>query len=117
MPSRATWNGSGRSAWPDEAGLGSRAATSHPGLSAPYLEAAGGRAVKDCHINIFFSEEDGGYVADIPDLRACSAIGSSPEEALRELQVAKNAWLESAKAAGKPILPARYRPVADQQAS
>ncbi len=73
--------------------------------------------MKDYHINIFFSEEDGGSVADIPDLRACSAIGSSPEEALRELQIAKNTWLESAKAAGKPMPPARYRPVVYQQAS
>lgn len=29
--------------------------------------------MKDYHINIFFSEEDGGYIADIPDLEACSA--------------------------------------------
>ena len=73
--------------------------------------------MRDYHINIFFSEEDGGYVADIPDLRACSAIGATPEEALRELQIAKDAWLEAARAAGKPIPPARYRPVVYQQAS
>jgi len=40
--------------------------------------------VKDYHINIFYSEEDGGYIADIPDLEACSAFGTTAEEALTE---------------------------------
>ena len=26
--------------------------------------------MSDYHINIFYSEEDGGYIADIPDLEA-----------------------------------------------
>ncbi len=47
--------------------------------------------MKDYHINIFWSEEDGGYIADIPDLEACSAFGATPEEALREVQFAKAA--------------------------
>ena len=34
--------------------------------------------MKDCHINIFWSDEDGGYIADIPDLEACSAFGATP---------------------------------------
>lgn len=67
--------------------------------------------MKDYHINIFYSEADEGYIADIPDLEACSAFGSSPEEALRELEIAKRAWLDAAKQAGKPIPKASYRPV------
>jgi predicted RNase H-like HicB family nuclease len=66
--------------------------------------------VSDYHINVFFSEEDGGYVADIPDLDACSAFGSSPEEALAEVEKAKDAWLAAATEAGKPIPAPRYRP-------
>ena len=66
--------------------------------------------MKDYHINIFYSEEDEGYIADIPDLAACSAYGATPEEALREVSVAKQAWLESARAEGKPIPEPRYRP-------
>ncbi len=31
--------------------------------------------MSDYHINIFYSEEDGGYIADIPDLDSCSAFG------------------------------------------
>jgi predicted RNase H-like HicB family nuclease len=65
----------------------------------------------DYHINIFYSEEDGGYIADIPDLEACSAFGDTPEEALAELEVAKKAWLGAARRAGKPIPQPRYRPV------
>ncbi len=67
--------------------------------------------MKDYHINIFYSEEDEGYIADIPDLEACSAFGETPAEALAELERAKAAWLEAARAEGKTIPPPRYRPV------
>ena len=67
--------------------------------------------MRDYHINIFFSEDDGGYIADIPDLEACSAFGDTPDEALREVQKAKSLWIEAAKTEGKPIPPAKYRPV------
>ena len=60
---------------------------------------------------IFYNEEDGGYIADIPDLDSCSAFGETPEQALKELEIAKKAWLEAARQAGKPIPPPRYRPV------
>jgi predicted RNase H-like HicB family nuclease len=66
--------------------------------------------MKDYHINIFFSEEDRGYIADIPDLEACSAFGGSPAEALAEVEVAKAAWLAAARTEGKPIPEPRYRP-------
>jgi len=65
----------------------------------------------DYHINIFYSEEDGGYIADIPDLEYCSAFGETPEQALAEVGQAKRLWLEAAHAAGKPIPPPRYRPL------
>ena len=64
----------------------------------------------DYHINIFYSDDDGGYIADIPDLDSCSAFGQTPEEALAEVKKAKEAWLEAARSAGKPIPPPRYRP-------
>ena len=64
----------------------------------------------DYHINVFYSEDDGGYIADVPDLKSCSAFGESPEEALREVLVAKKAWLSAAKKRRKPVPPPRYRP-------
>jgi predicted RNase H-like HicB family nuclease len=66
--------------------------------------------VTDYHINVFYSDEDGGYIADIPDLDACSAFGATPEEALAEVEKAKDAWLAAAHDAGKPIPEPRYRP-------
>ena len=66
--------------------------------------------MKEYHINIFYSEEDGGYIADIPDLDSCSAFGATPEDALREVERAKAVWIEAAKEADKPIPPPRYRP-------
>jgi len=67
--------------------------------------------MKDYHINIFYSEEDGGYIADVPDLGACSAFGETPAQALAEVELAKAAWLAAARAEGKPIPVPRYRPV------
>lgn len=70
----------------------------------------------DYHINIFYSNEDGGYIADIPDLEACSAFGGTPAEALAELEQAKEAWLEVARETGKSIPAPRYRPAIYQVA-
>lgn len=64
--------------------------------------------MKDYHINIFCSEDDAGYIADIPDLEACSAFGETPEAALNEVQIAKEAWIEAARAEGKPIPRPKY---------
>jgi predicted RNase H-like HicB family nuclease len=66
--------------------------------------------VSDYHINIFYSEEDAAYVADIPDLEACSALGATPEQALTEVERAKQLWLDTARSSGKPVPPPRYRP-------
>ena len=73
--------------------------------------------MKDYHINIFYSEEDGGYIADIPDLPYCSAYGDTPEEALKEILIAKEAWLESARSTHKPVPTPRCRPAIYQAAS
>jgi predicted RNase H-like HicB family nuclease len=73
--------------------------------------------MKAYHINIFYSEEDGGYIADIPDLRCCSAFGETEEEALREVLDAKQAWLEVAKVEVKPVPEPKYRPAIYQTAS
>ena len=66
--------------------------------------------MKDYHISIFYSEEDGEYIADIPDLKYCSASGDTPAEALQEVLIAKELWLEVAREKGKPIPKPKYRP-------
>ena len=46
---------------------------------------------------VFFSKEDKGWIAVIPELSGCSAFGKTPEKALEELEVAKDLWLEAAR--------------------
>jgi predicted RNase H-like HicB family nuclease len=48
-------------------------------------------------IEIFYSEEDRGYIALAPELPGCSAFGETEEEALREIKVAIDLWLETAQ--------------------
>lgn len=72
--------------------------------------------MKDYHINVFYSEEDEGYIADIPDLKHCSAFGNTPEEALSEVLKARQIWLEAARTNKKPIPKPSYRPLIYQAA-
>ena len=71
----------------------------------------------DYHINIFYSDEDECYVADIPDLKYCSAFGDTPQEALAELMIARELWLEVAREDGNVIPAPRYRPAIYQAAA
>lgn len=61
------------------------------------------------HINVFYSDEDRAWVADIPDLQYCSALGATPEQAVAEVEKARDLWLEVARDAGKPVPEPRYR--------
>jgi len=63
------------------------------------------------HINIFYSDEDEGYIADIPDLKNCSAFGETPQEALNQVLEAQRLWLEEAQASNMEIPAPRYRPM------
>jgi predicted RNase H-like HicB family nuclease len=71
--------------------------------------------LKHYHINVFYSDEDGGYIADIPDLEACSAFGKTPQEAVVEVERAREAWLAAAREEGRPIPEPRYRPAAESR--
>ena len=66
--------------------------------------------MSDYHINVFYSDDDGGYIADIPDLKSCAAFGTTAENALHEVLVAKEAWLATARARRKKIPEPKYRP-------
>ena len=46
---------------------------------------------------------EGDYIAEIEELKGCSAFGETPEEALQEIEIAMNLWIETAKKHGKPI--------------
>jgi predicted RNase H-like HicB family nuclease len=62
------------------------------------------------HINLFYSEEDEAWIADIPDFKMCSAFGDTPEEALKEVLIARDAIIEVMLEDGLPLPEAKYRP-------
>ncbi|MCL2087335.1 MAG: type II toxin-antitoxin system HicB family antitoxin [Oscillospiraceae bacterium] len=69
------------------------------------------------HINVFYSDDDEGFIADIPDLKFCSAFGDTPQEAVQEVMVALELWLEEAAASNKPIPEPKYKPIIYQVAA
>jgi predicted RNase H-like HicB family nuclease len=54
-------------------------------------------------IDVFWSVEDGAWVADVPDLTYCSALGDTPHDAVAEVEVAIAGWLEAAASSGRSI--------------
>ena len=54
-------------------------------------------------IEIFYNEEDEGFIAIVPDLSGCSAFGKTEERALQEVKIAMQLWLETAKEIGRSI--------------
>jgi predicted RNase H-like HicB family nuclease len=59
--------------------------------------------LKTFAILTFWSPADGAWVADAPDLKSCSAFGASPEEAVAELRIAMEAWLDVAQEKGMKL--------------
>lgn len=62
------------------------------------------------HINLLWSDEDGCWIADVPDLRYCTTYGDTPEAALANVREAMEGGIEAARANGLPIPEPRYRP-------
>lgn len=54
-------------------------------------------------IEIFWSDEDEGYIAIAPDLPGCSAFGETEEEAIKEIHDAAASWLRVAKKMKRPV--------------
>lgn len=54
-------------------------------------------------IRIFWSNEDECYVAEVPELKGCSGLGSTPDEALNEAVHSIRGWLEAAEKEGIAI--------------
>jgi predicted RNase H-like HicB family nuclease len=54
-------------------------------------------------VKVFWSDEDKGYIATLPDLPGCSAWGATEAEATAQAHDASAAWIKAAKAAGRPI--------------
>jgi len=63
------------------------------------------------HINIFYNQEDEGFIANIPDLKNCSAFGETSQEALNQVLIAQELWLEEAQASNMEIPAPKYKPL------
>ena len=60
-------------------------------------------------IIIFWSEEDGAYLAEVPELPGCMADGQTYREALEKAEVIIREWIETAEELGRPIPSPRGR--------
>jgi predicted RNase H-like HicB family nuclease len=62
------------------------------------------------HINLFWSEEDALWIADVPDLKGCTTHGDTREQAFAHAAEAIEGWIETARVHGIPVPEPRYRP-------
>ncbi len=54
-------------------------------------------------LEIFYSNEDEGFIGLVRELPGCSAFGKKVETALHELRIAIDLWLHTARTMGRPI--------------
>lgn len=52
---------------------------------------------------IWWSEDDGAFLVEVPELPGCMADGATYEEAARNARVVIHDWIETAKRLGRPI--------------
>lgn len=52
---------------------------------------------------IYWSEDDQAFIVEVPELAGCMADGSSYEEALANIKVVIEEWIETARELGRPI--------------
>ncbi len=54
-------------------------------------------------IILYWSNVDGAFVAEVPELAGCSAHGDTQEDALKNINQAMELWIDTAKEFGDPI--------------
>lgn len=54
-------------------------------------------------IIIYWSDEDEAFIAEVPELPGCAADGSTYQEALANVEVIIQEWIETAQELGRPI--------------
>lgn len=60
-------------------------------------------------IIIYWSDEDGAFVAEVPELPGCMADGKTYQEAVANVEVIVKEWVQTAKELGRPIPQPRGR--------
>ena len=54
-------------------------------------------------LRIYWSEEDRAFIAEVPELPGCAADGKTYKEAVENIEVIIEEWIETAKELGRPI--------------
>jgi predicted RNase H-like HicB family nuclease len=52
---------------------------------------------------MYWSKEDNSVIAEVPELAGCMADGENQNEALQNIQVVIDQWIETAKSLGRSI--------------
>jgi predicted RNase H-like HicB family nuclease len=52
---------------------------------------------------LYWSEEDQAFIAEVPEWPGCAADGETYQEALQNLEIIMQEWIETANALGRPI--------------
>jgi len=52
---------------------------------------------------IYWSEEDQAFIAVVPELPGCAADGATYQEAITNVEIIIQEWIETAKEMGRPI--------------
>lgn len=54
-------------------------------------------------IILYWSEDDEAYIAEVPELSGCMADGLTAAEALRNVELVAQEWIETARELGRPV--------------
>jgi predicted RNase H-like HicB family nuclease len=54
-------------------------------------------------ILIYWSEEDQGHIAEVPELPGCAADGPTYKQALANAEVVIKEWIDTARELGRPV--------------
>jgi len=65
--------------------------------------------VSKYEVILYWSEEDGAYIAEVPELPGCMADGATYKEALENAELIIQEWIETAKGLGRPVPEPRGR--------
>lgn len=60
-------------------------------------------------IILYWSEEDQAFIAEVPELPGCAADGVTYQEALQNVEIIMQEWIDTAKELGRPIPEPRGR--------
>ncbi|WP_017651853.1 type II toxin-antitoxin system HicB family antitoxin [Fortiea contorta] len=60
-------------------------------------------------IILYWSEEDQAFIAEVPELPGCAADGETYQQALQNVEIIMQEWIETAQELGRKIPEPRQR--------